>query len=816
MARKRKKKELEINLDVLFSKVKQNWVIILLISVFLLALYYRIKPYRFQYLLAIDPFYIYRMSYYAVTHGLHLPHLDVLRYYPTYIDPHSEYTGVYILPAIVFLFLTKVLMLDISFFSFAKAYPAILGSLFVVPLYYIGKEMHGRKAGLLAALFYATSSASMYRTAAGFFEKEPQAGLFMLLSFYFFLKALRTGSTISGLIAGVSMAIFGTIWGGVKQLYFTYALFAGVLLLANRMDTKAMKTYSLVFFSGILLAPAISPPLALKTPVVLMNILIFLGVVLRYAIEKFEFVKEESMDMVMPAMFFVGLLLLAVGGLFSTTMASLMVSMKNYAFYRQGVIESTVAENVIPTWGDFTRNLSLVYASLAVPYFSSLFKIFPVWLLTFLGIMLFAIRSVNTKDKSAKQLMFAVAFLMLAAYMGYYKFLKLQGSSSAQSVFLFSFLAVMLVVARKAPQNVPYLAMVLVAMLGFLSRIRLMFVLGILFSLFSGYLLAEIIQLASKSKFLQKKREDLGTMNVFDIGLGFVIAFIVIANMINAQVISKSLGPSFNSNWDQAMTFLREKTEPNATVLSWWDFGYWFETMGNRSSNLDGGNNFASRNIPTAQFFTGMMNDSQQKFFLEMMGTDYVLVDVSMVGKYAAMSKIANFGKKVDAYMTFTYRNAYQKGNKTILVYAAGPYSVWVPLHQNGSLGGNIILVTPQGEAYIKHVCTTDAIISLDVDENKPAVDGCVLISQRYLLYASKDIMNSVFHKLWFMDGKGISYLSKVFDNGEVKIYRVNHTIIPDRSRDDLVKWWKKYDWKGLIVYNGTAYVDQKMDESVF
>ncbi len=816
LSENKRKKKLEIDIGLIISRIKKRWDIICLAFIFFLALYYRIQPYRFQYLLAIDPYYIYRMSLYAATHSLHLPYLDVLRYYPTYIDPHSEYTGTYIIPAGIFLLLTKILSLNIDFLSFAKIYPAVMGSLFVIPLYYIGREMHSKQAGILAAVFYATTTASMYRTAAGFFEKEPQAGLFMLVSFYFFIRGIKTGSAKSAVISGLSLAIFGTIWGGVKQLYFAYALFMSILLFVNRANERIMKTYLLVFISGMVLATVVSQPIRLKSPYVLLNILVVLLITTRYLAEKYGLVDRKSMDLFMPSMFLGGTLILLVLGFFSTTAANFVMSLKRFAFYQQGVIESTVAENVIPTWGDFTRNLSLIYAAASFPHLSTLFELFPIWLLAFLGILLFAMKNIsNEKSKDAKYL-FALLTLMLVTFLGYYKFLKVQGSSVAQAAFLFGFISVITMVGRKKPEVTIYLAMVFVAMLGFLSRIRLMFVLGILFSLFSAYLIAELIHRAQRSKFLRQKRKELGILNVFDMGIGFVIAFILLANILNAHSISTNLGPSFNSNWAQAMDFLREKTEPNATVLSWWDFGYWFETMGNRSSNLDGGNNYASRNIPTAQFFTGMMNETQQKFFLEMMGTDYVLVDASMVGKYAAMSKIANFGRKVEAYMTFVYKNAYRQNDKIALVYSAGPYSVWVPVDNNGSLAGKVLLVTPQGEAYIKYLCNSQNIFELETSNDKPVVDGCVLISRRYLLYATKDMMESVFHKLWFMDGKGIDYLYKVFDNGEVKIYKVNHTIIPDRSRDELIKWWEKYNWKGLIVYNGIDYVNQKIDESVF
>ena len=62
------------------------------------------------------------------------------------------------------------------------------------------------------------------------------------------------------------------------------------------------------------------------------------------------------------------------------------------------------------------------------------------------------------------------------------------------------------------------------------------------------------------------------------------------------------------------------------------------------------------------------------------------------------------------------------------------------------------------------------------------------------------------------MNGKDIPYADKVFDNGEVMIYEINHEI-KHNSRESLLPWWKKYsDGAGLRVYDGNEQIYQKAE----
>ena len=84
--------------------------------------------------------------------------------------------------------------------------PAFSGTLSVLIMYFLGKEMSNKRVGLLSAFFLAFNPGVMQRSIAGFFDNEAIGVLFMLLTFYFFLRALRTGSFTISILSGLSLA----------------------------------------------------------------------------------------------------------------------------------------------------------------------------------------------------------------------------------------------------------------------------------------------------------------------------------------------------------------------------------------------------------------------------------------------------------------------------------------------------------------------------------------------------------------------------------------------------------------------------------
>ena len=71
-------------------------------------------------------------------------------------------------------------------------FPAIWGTLTIIPVYLIGKEAFSKKVGFLSALILATMPAHLMRSVATQADWDAFDLFFISLSFYFFLKALKT------------------------------------------------------------------------------------------------------------------------------------------------------------------------------------------------------------------------------------------------------------------------------------------------------------------------------------------------------------------------------------------------------------------------------------------------------------------------------------------------------------------------------------------------------------------------------------------------------------------------------------------------
>ena len=100
------------------------------------------------------------------------------------------------------------LMFGINFSIEQAAFlaPAFSGVLTVLVAYFLGKEIANKRVGLLSAFFLSFSPGHLQRSYAGFFDNEAIGVFFMLLTLYFFLRALRTGSFLLSIVSGLSLA----------------------------------------------------------------------------------------------------------------------------------------------------------------------------------------------------------------------------------------------------------------------------------------------------------------------------------------------------------------------------------------------------------------------------------------------------------------------------------------------------------------------------------------------------------------------------------------------------------------------------------
>lgn len=131
--------------------------------------------------------------------------------------------------------------------------------------------------------------------------------------------------------------------------------------------------------------------------------------------------------------------------------------------------------------------------------------------------------------------------------------------------------------------------------------------------------------------------------------------------------------PIATNDWLDALDWMKNNTPKNAVVASWWDYGYWIQTMGERASLAD--NSTVSTNIikNIAKMF--LSNPDTAWNTLNEMQADYVLVFV------AGENLVANSNDPL-----YTLQNGGDESKKQWFIKIAG-YDASKYLHLDGSSG---------------------------------------------------------------------------------------------------------------------------------
>ncbi len=126
-------------------------------------------------------------------------------------------------------------------------YPAIAFVISLVFFFLFVKKLFDYKIALLSSGFLAVVPAFLYRTMAGFSDKEAFGFVLMFAAFYFFVCAWQSKNTKKGLIfgglAGLMTGMMGLVWGGFSFVITTIGIFVLVEVLLDRLNIKQSYAY---------------------------------------------------------------------------------------------------------------------------------------------------------------------------------------------------------------------------------------------------------------------------------------------------------------------------------------------------------------------------------------------------------------------------------------------------------------------------------------------------------------------------------------------------------------------------------------------
>ncbi|MFA5772382.1 MAG: carboxypeptidase regulatory-like domain-containing protein [Thermoplasmata archaeon] len=190
-----------------YNNLKSLWlnenfrIGILLICIFILALFLRtyfvVGPSTagFDVSGGSDTFYYKRTIDYAQTNHRQLTWDPLLNYPSGSINPRPPfYTWTTVVLGDVLTPVTSPLLgwdeYTTTFYMFMLM-PALFGALTVIPLYYLGRDMFGKKAGLIAAFFLAITPGHLERSTFAFSDHDSFLLFFTVCGFFFYLRSLE-------------------------------------------------------------------------------------------------------------------------------------------------------------------------------------------------------------------------------------------------------------------------------------------------------------------------------------------------------------------------------------------------------------------------------------------------------------------------------------------------------------------------------------------------------------------------------------------------------------------------------------------------
>jgi len=194
-------------------------------------------------------------------------------------------------------------------------FPAVLGAFVVIPVYFIGKHLHNRGTGLLAALIIATLPGQfLSRSLLGFTDHHVAETLFSTATILFLMLALRSARTqnlsfsdlnkdwraikyplLYAILAGLAYATYQLCWTGAILFGLIIMLSAIIICIAEHIKGNSTEYITIVGaiafgLEALLILPWIHPELGFSGNYSLLHvttsIMAIIVLVLMYIVSK--------------------------------------------------------------------------------------------------------------------------------------------------------------------------------------------------------------------------------------------------------------------------------------------------------------------------------------------------------------------------------------------------------------------------------------------------------------------------------------------------------------------------------------------------
>lgn len=134
----------------------------------------------------------------------------------------------------------------------------LFSSFTTIITYLLTKEVKSSGAGLVAAAMVSIVPGYISRSVAGSYDNEGIAIFCMLLTYYTWIKAVKTGTILWGTLTALAYFYMVSSWGGYVFLINLIPLHVLMLMITGRFSHRIYIAYSTLYCIGTVLSMQIS------------------------------------------------------------------------------------------------------------------------------------------------------------------------------------------------------------------------------------------------------------------------------------------------------------------------------------------------------------------------------------------------------------------------------------------------------------------------------------------------------------------------------------------------------------------------------
>uniref|UniRef100_A0A8D8LZI4 Dolichyl-diphosphooligosaccharide--protein glycosyltransferase subunit STT3A n=1 Tax=Cacopsylla melanoneura TaxID=428564 RepID=A0A8D8LZI4_9HEMI len=203
-----------------------------------------------------DPYFNYRTTKFLVEEGYYKFHnwFDDRAWYPLgRIIGGTIYPGLMVTSAVLY-HLMWLLNITIDIRNVCVFLAPFFSSLTTIVTYLLTKEVKDTGSGLVAAAMIAIVPGYISRSVAGSYDNEAIAIFCMLLTYYSWIKAVKSGSILWAALTALAYFYMVSSWGGYVFLINLIPMHVLVLMFTARFSHRIYVAYSTLYCVGTILS----------------------------------------------------------------------------------------------------------------------------------------------------------------------------------------------------------------------------------------------------------------------------------------------------------------------------------------------------------------------------------------------------------------------------------------------------------------------------------------------------------------------------------------------------------------------------------